>query len=492
MTTPATALTSIGVMESGTPAAWSIGRRWFDFQAPMSTPLTIGSHVVITSADGARYLGQVTSTDVATGPAGRSLIGGGSLLAKSEDGSWGSVGTSDVFDTATIEIADGELVGDWISGKLGTTGTLAFGHGIHAEQVADVRLAGAGFNRHSFLCGQSGSGKTYTMGVLLEQLLLETELQLVILDPNSDYVGLADLGEPADDVDAARLQQLAGRVCIVRAGEGPHRLRVRFGRFPLSLKALVLALEPLRDADEYDLLRRTAEAIGGTEYSITDLRDRLGVASDAVSRRLAQRIDNLGVSQWGIWAERGEPPVLDQLPDDFRAAVIDLGSLDTPQERTAIAASLLSGLWARRHDRKPILVVIDEAHNVCPQEPTDHHQALAVEHAINIAAEGRKFGLYLLLATQRPQKLHVNVLSQCENLLLMHVNSLADMDYLASTFSHVPRQLIEQAPGFGLGEGLVAGRISPSPILFRGGRRRSPEGGGDVPTTWARRAELTP
>ena len=47
-----------------------------------------------------------------------------------------------------------------------------------------------GFNRHTFLCGQSGSGKTYSLGVVLEQLLTETDLRLVILDPNSDFVRL--------------------------------------------------------------------------------------------------------------------------------------------------------------------------------------------------------------------------------------------------------------------------------------------------------------
>ena len=151
-------------------------------------------------------------------------------------------------------------------------------------------------------------------------------------------------------------------------------------------------------------------------------------------------------------------------------------------------SSALAGLWGKRHSREPVLTVIDEAHNVCPQEPTDHNQALAVEQAINIAAEGRKYGLYLLLATQRPQKLHVNVLSQCENLVLMRLNSLADIEHLATVFSHVPRPLIRQAAGFELGEGLVAGRVTPCPMLFRSGGRRFPEGGGDVPTNWARRA----
>ena len=130
-------------------------------------------------------------------------------------------------------------------------------------------------------------------------------------------------------------------------------------------------------------------------------------------------------------------------------------------------------------------MVVDEAHNVCPQQPRDHTQAMATAEAVSIAAEGRKFGLYLLLVSQRPQKVHDNVLSQCENLVLMRMNSRSDIEYLARTFSHVPEAMIAQAAGFELGEGLVAGRISPAPALFHTGGRRTPEGGSDVPTTWA-------
>jgi uncharacterized protein len=67
----------------------------------------------------------------------------------------------------------------------------------------------------------------------------------------------------------------------------------------------------------------------------------------------------------------------------------------------------------------------------------------------------------------------------------MRLNSLSDMDHVATAFSHVPRAVMEQAAGFELGEGLVAGHIAPYPLLFRSDIRRSPEGGSDVPTTWA-------
>ena len=74
--------------------------------------------------------------------------------------------------------------------------------------------------------------------------------------------------------------------------------------------------------------------------------------------------------------------------------------------------------------------MIDEAHNICPQTPDDPVTSLVTGHAVRIAAEGRKFGLYLLVSTQRPQKVHENVLSQCDNLMVMRMNSLADLGFV--------------------------------------------------------------
>jgi hypothetical protein len=49
----------------------------------------------------------------------------------------------------------------------------------------------------------------------------------------------------------------------------------------------------------------------------------------------------------------------------------------------------------------------------------------------------------------------------------------------------VPPSLIGQAARFGLGEALIAGKISPHPALIRFGARLAEEGGSDVPATWA-------
>ena len=104
---------------------------------------------------------------------------------------------------------------------------------------------------------------------------------------------------------------------------------------------------------------------------------------------------------------------------------------------------------------------------------------------MRIAGEGRKFGLHLLVATQRPQKVHENVVSQCDNLILMRMNSTADVGALAGAFSFVPPGLLDRATAFRQGETLIAGKLSGHPALVRVGRRISEEGGGDVASGWA-------
>ena len=203
-------------------------------------------------------------------------------------------------------------------------------------------------------------------------------------------------------------------------------------------------------------------------------------------RRLGLRIRNLGVERFTVWAPGEAGSVLDAVHDQgVRCVVIDLGSLPSREEQSLIAAAVLGDLWRRRQERRPVLIVIDEAHNVCPAEPPDQLVAMAAGHAVRIAAEGRKFGLYLLVSTQRPQKIAENVLSQADNLVLMRLNSLADAAFAQAAFSFVPPSLIERSVIFRQGEALIAGKISPEPALLRFGARVSEEGGADVPATWA-------
>jgi hypothetical protein len=85
-----------------------------------------------------------------------------------------------------------------------------------------------------------------------------------------------------------------------------------------------------------------------------------------------------------------------------------------------------------------MLIVIDEAHNLCVPNPFTPLETALTERISQIAAEGRKYGMWLLLSSQRPSKIHPNVISQCDNLALMKVSSSRDLAELTdvSATSH--------------------------------------------------------
>jgi DNA helicase HerA-like ATPase len=242
----------------------------------------------------------------------------------------------------------------------------------------------------------------------------------------------------------------------------------------------MLGLDPIADREEYAELAALVDS--ARPASLEELVD---TAAPHV-RGLALRIRNLGVGRWPVWSRGSPGSVIASLTDPaIRCLVLDLGSLGSRAEQALVADAVLGTLWERRADRRPVLIVVDEAHNVCPAEPPDALTARATEHAVRIAAEGRKFGLYLLVCTQRPQKVQENVLSQCDNLVLMRMASAADLAHIGEALSFAPGDLLAGATAFRLGEALVAGKLASHPALIRFGERVAEEGGGDIDATWA-------
>ncbi len=351
---------------------------------------------------------------------------------------------------------------------------LHLGRLVGRPEVA-VGLQAGRMNRHTFWCGQSGSGKTYALGVALERLLSATRLPLVVLDPNSDYVGL---GSSRPDADPAEAEAITGRdVVVMRPDDEEHPLRVRFRDLSPRSQAAVLRLDPVLDRAEYNAFIR---AIGGLYDSAETIPDRLRSMGDPDAAALAQRVENLGVLEWTrTWALGGHCAT-DTVARRPAATVLDLGSYDRHEEQLAIALAVLEDLWERRAERRPVLLVLDEAHNFCPPSPETPLGVAVRDRLVQIAAEGRKYGLWLLLSTQRPSKIHPGVLSQCDNLTLMRMNSPGDLEELGRAFGFVPRQLLDRASHFIQGEALVAGGFVRLPVVVKMRDRVTPEGGVDV------------
>jgi DNA helicase HerA-like ATPase len=457
-----------GIVASG---ASSIDGRSFTFRSPLDgLELEIGGYASVGG-----NLGQIQSLELA--PGGSFALGEGVML---EEG----VGP---FGALPVERAVTPEVERWLTAVRPRRAALDVG-ALVVEPSVRVLLDAGGFDRHTFFCGQSGSGKTYSLGTVLEQLLLQTKLRIVVLDPNSDFVRLNVPREGIEDPEASRYREVAAGIVVRRAGgNGPDRLHVRFTDCDAEEQGAVLRLDPIQDRGEYgalvDLLEQRFEKAA---ESAGELAERLLASSDPNIQALGARVRNLGIHRWQVWSTGDEASIQDLVaPGGPRGLVVDLGSLGTPGEKAVAAESVLAALWRRREARESTLVVIDEAHNVCPREPGDPVTELGTEHAARFAAEGRKFGLYLLVSTQRPQRVNELVVSQCDNLVLMRMASSADLAYVSDRLSYAPAPLLERATSFGLGEALVAGKIASHPALVRFGPRIAQEGGGDVPASWA-------
>src|SRR5688572_10869190 len=229
--------------------ATSIDGRHFAYEVPVNRlGLRVGGFVVIEKGRSGGRLGYVTGVSPAAHDRRIARVDG--RVLEGDDEPFG--------DAATRLAAAGE-VARWLDGTRPARAVLDVGRLAFAEGVPLGLDAGA-FDRHTFLCGQSGSGKTYALGTVLERLLAETSLRIVVLDPNSDFVGLGRLREDVGAEAAARYAAVPDRVDVRRAASAAgNRLHVRFRDFDADERAAVLHLDPIADRDEYAALSESLE-----------------------------------------------------------------------------------------------------------------------------------------------------------------------------------------------------------------------------------------
>jgi DNA helicase HerA-like ATPase len=113
--------------------------------------------------------------------------------------------------------------------------------------------------------------------------------------------------------------------------------------------------------------------------------------------------------------------------------------------------------------KNPILVVIEEAHVFIPkQEYTDTKY-----FAAKVAREGRKFGMGLIVVSQRPRSIDSAVLSQMGSLAIMKIVQQEDQTQVAAASESLSPKLLEQLPSLNPGEALLIGQWVNLPSFAR-------------------------
>lgn len=148
-----------------------------------------------------------------------------------------------------------------------------------------------------------------------------------------------------------------------------------------------------------------------------------------------------------------------------RVSIIDLSMLShevLPYACTVIGRILLEtreNLPAARRYKHPWVLVLEEAHNYArpPRSDEQRGQTLSRLAFERIAKEGRKFGLSLIIASQRPSEISQTIISQCANFISHRLQNPDDIDHFKRIIPMQARRLLDQVTILASGEAVVFG-----------------------------------
>jgi len=352
-----------------------------------------------------------------------------------------------------------------------------------------VSLSIKGFRRHLAIIAQTGSGKTYLAGIIVDELLRKGGT-IIMLDPHADYVFLSrkidgKRHELADRITVFRNPSSTGRYTETEVGNvKPYE--VCFSDLDLDEICLISgisqhytnivtglgkALEQLKaEKDVFqpeDLLKKLENV---DAWKTDDMDSKIVEGARSAAKYLA-RLINMRVFTSGATN-------ISEMLKPMHLSVVDLSGLDDDVS-DYIAFRILSDAYekvASGEFEYPVFVFVEEAHKFSPGTGSTYSSGIIKK----IAAEGRKFGVFLVVITQRPSKIHSDALSQCNSQIIMRITNPKDQEAVAASSERLGETLLDDLPGLNTGEAVIVGEMTRAPIMARIRKRTTREGGSDI------------
>jgi hypothetical protein len=381
----------------------------------------------------------------------------------------------------------------------------------------DVKVDGhAIVTRHLAILAMTGAGKSWTARRIIEQLAAKN-YPIVIFDPHGDYTGLADVPAlkdrvrryyakfPLFDEDSETAAEIvnnlgyeltetmrtrfddvfrAARAFIVQdAAESKQRadwLGQTLGRTEIStygIKPDMWLVAELAEAGELglrqknDFVKRQLADWGWPsleKYSQTDVRTLEGIKkrtyrAAAALRRMEQTNQKIARSADSLPTDRK------QLVRYGGISVVSLAGY-TGDFQATIYSIITDDLYeARVRDelKLPVLLLLEEAHNFAPAKANTPAEMRSIATTKQIAQEGRKFGVGLILISQRPSRLDETTLSQCNSYVIMRLVNPADQNFVRKVIESLGEDEAQMLPDLDVGEALLSGQLINFPVLAR-------------------------
>lgn len=374
-----------------------------------------------------------------------------------------------------------------------------------------LRFAGS---RAMLICGKRGSGKSFTMGVLIEELIASADAPTVIvIDPMGIYHTMRNGNDAAaDELYRWGISPRAFPVRLLVPGDPaelydpeilPEFRRRNVDIVPFRLNASDLSADAWCDLWDFSVneprgivLFRAVQKLATRKkpFVIREIIAEVetdGRAQDVTKEAIIGRL--MVAESWRIFQDGEYLPLASQFQRG-QVNILDVSRLEPgPRQRRNLIVSVLArNLFRQRSDERlreefglptnlgQVWLAIDEAHQFAPAGSG----SLAKEHIIRWVKEGRQPGLSIVVATQQPSAVDSDVLSQCDTIICHKMTTKEDIaslnrlsqDYMGAELRTFVRNLSRT------GEAVLVDdeRESVSMVLVR--PRQSQHGGGTIPT----------
>ena len=298
----------------------------------------------------------------------------------------------------------------------------------------NITLSTSG-TRAIFITGKRGSGKSYTLGRLVEEYHRAGNHLIVVVDPLAVFwsTAMPEDGQeplPVRVLVPGSIEDALGPLAPAMEARGVELTRLQLNASDLTPDAWLAIFDLSISSPQAIALARAIRSQAGQQYTIPDLITAIGEdehAADSTKNAICNRLD--GAAAWGVFSTSYRPitevlrpgainvvdvSAYDPGPQSIRNLVVRLLAEQLFRARFAARRAETLGLPA---DIPPVLLALDEAHDFCPATGG----ALAKRALIRIGKEGRQPGLSLAIATQQPSALSFSLISQCDALIVHHL-----------------------------------------------------------------------
>lgn len=393
------------------------------------------------------------------------------------------------------------------------------------------------FNKHVAIVGSTGSGKSHTLSTIIQKAITEkagkfslNNSHIIIFDihseyktafPDANYIDTSNLTLPYWLLNSEELEEF-----FLDTEANDHNQKNVFKEAIVSDRKNNFSGNPQdKEKIHYDsplffdinsvldyAKSKNSEMVDSGEVYAASNKEKGGqprLTQGSLYNKLTNFINRLeskvfdsrlnfllGENSKKITFERTLEALLGYGPENkSNVTIIDLSGV--PFEVLSITVSLISRLifqygyyykrirFAKNPQEKinndiPILLVYEEAHKYVPSSDLLRYRS-SKKSIERIAKEGRKYGITLLLASQRPSEISETIFSQCNNFIAMRLTNPVDQSYVKKLLPDTLGSMIDKMSSLKQGEALIIGESIVLPSVVQIDRCNPQPSSNDIP-----------